>query len=202
VLIAALLLGVDALAQKGFEGRITYAVSYLDLPDGQAGKKAALPAELLAFIDGENLRVQQYTSLAGEWTIIQPADRDTTYHCFYLLDDRVMIKRPRAKQPARYRVVARDDQKAWEQFQLTAHRLQKSDGGYLNAWMDERYQNPFQLYLPELKYLPLIFELERGGVTMRLTAIEVDEVELDPSYFQVPDNVSLIQEDILLKLLN
>ncbi len=189
-------------AQKAFEGKITYAVTYLDLPDGQVGKKVVLPVKLLAFIDGENLRVQQYTSLAGEWTIIQPADKDSTYHCFYLLDERVMLKRARARRPARYRVVERDDQQEWEQFQLTAHRLQKADGGFLTAWLDTRYQNPFQLYLPELTYLPLIFELERGGVTMRLTAVEVYEQELDPSYFQVPDNVDVINDEVLLRLLN
>lgn len=194
--------GDFCLAQKPFEGKIVYAVNYLNIPEGQIGKKRALPSSLIAFVQGQNVRMQQYTSLAGEWTIIQPANVDSTYHCFYLLDERVMISRPVKKRAARFRVVEQEDSKAWSNFEMTAFRLQKADGEYLTAWCATRYMNPFQVDMPELNFLPLIFELERGDLRMRLTATTVEQMPLDASYFEVPDNVELISEEVLTRLLN
>lgn len=202
LLFLALVMPSASISQKAFEGVVTYNIQYTALPDGQEGVDDMLPKQMMAYMSENSLRYQQFTALNGEYTFIQPTGIDSVYHCIYLPNQRVLWSKANNKEAARYRVVVMDENKTWEGFKLNKVRLQRANERGLEAWVDMRYQNPFKAQLPDLPYLPLVFEMEQGGVRMLLTAVSTREEPLDATYFELPSNAERVSERVFDKLLN
>ena len=202
VIAVLVLASLTLLAQKPFEGKITYRVDYIDLPEGEEGVRAILPDVLIAYVSGENLRLQQYVTLGGEMTEVQPAGRDSIYRCLYMMDKRVMLAHPKYRGPMRYRVKRLEQTREWNGWELQKYALSSANVPGQSAWVIEGYSNPFTASLPELKFLPMEMELQRAELLMHLTAIKIEELPLDPTYFDLPSEIERIDDRVLQQLLN
>ncbi|MEX2597395.1 MAG: hypothetical protein WEC59_10745 [Salibacteraceae bacterium] len=191
-----------SIAQKPFEGRIVYQVEYTSLPDETGDVEAVLPQQLTAFIAGENLRVEQRTALAGNMVMIHKEKADSVYQSFTFLDQQVMLVKPVEKRPMRYRVLDGKQEKEFLGNPLHLKKLHASDGQKNIAWVSESYINPFKYDLPELKHLPLVFDMERNGIQMHLVAIKWNEEPIDETYFIIDPDAKRVTESMLSRILD
>jgi hypothetical protein len=202
LLLSLMVLPFQGQSQKAFQGVVVYDIEYLYAPEGQEEVVKILPKQLVAYMAGKNLRYQQSTALSGEYTYIQPSGKDSVYHSIYLPNQRVLWSVSQPAQAPRYRLVMMNQSKTWSGFQLSKVRLQSANEKSLEAWVDQSYLNPFVALIPDLPYLPLVFETEQEGFGIRFTAVSSRQELLDPTYFELPDNAERISDAVFERLLN
>lgn len=195
IFILLLLCGLGVNAQKPFEGRIIFAVDYIDIPTAYTGMQDALPKELLWVVKNENSRMQQSTTLGGEQTVIHRQGEDSLYQLVDVLGQKIKLIQPLQKQAHRFRVTEQDEAREMLGYETKKVTLQTADGAVLTAWCATRFKNPAGSDLPEIKKLPLEYEFQRGEIKMRLTAIEVTEEPVDDTYFFIPNEYAAIPKE-------
>lgn len=202
LLIGMLLVCTHALAQKPFEGRIFYSVKYLSFPDGSEGVELALPQQMTLLVDGSSYRMQQSSALAGDLVWMHPAGSDTVYRQFEFMDRTVCIAETPEKNPNRFRVVEKPEEKAIAGANCQRVFLQSASGGHFEAWVNPKWKNPLIYEFPSLQSMPLQFEWLRNGIRMRFTTQKVVEEPLDETYFQPSSNCVRMRDQDLHKIMN
>lgn len=190
------------MAQRPFEGRVHYQVTYLSFPDGVEGVELALPQSMTLVVRGHQYRMEQTSALAGELVIIHQPEVDSLYQLFEFMDRTVYTAVEAKRGAAKYRVKREDAQQSIAGVPCRKLYLQSSSGRHQYAWADTKHQNPLTLDFPSLAYFPLVFEQERNGIWMRFEAVKVVEEPLDDTYFTIPDHAVRIDERILQKIMN
>jgi hypothetical protein len=201
LLLAMAFLALSAQAQKPFEGRIKYTIEYLSFPEGLNDVEVALPDHLTLIVEGGNYRMQQRSALAGQMVVVRTAGSDSIAQWFDLMGQTVVLTRPVSTSPHRYRAVLKDEHKMVAGIEAQRVYLQSADGQHREAWVFTRFKNPLTDVLDALTSLPLVFEMERNGIWMRLTAIQVIEEPIDATYFALPGHAVRIGANDLQKLL-
>lgn len=193
---------VGAIAQKPFEGRIVFKVEYLSLPEGMEGVEQMLPQKSTWMVRGEKTRVVQHVPLAGAQVIVYLPQIDSFYQQIELFDQKMMFSKPISFFDNRFRVIPKSESKDILGLQVKQVILQNAEGDVLEAWVSNKYLNTKGTELPELKGLPLQFELVRNNIKYRLTAISIIEEPVDDTYFLIPTDVVRIKTSDLQSILD
>ena len=184
----ACLLALTSLAQKPFEGRIVYNIDYRDAPQDMQGLEKMLPSELVMIVNGTTSRKEQQSVFGGKQVFLNWADQDSTIVLVDILDQKLKYTIPQDKREMqRYRVTETDESKEIKGYTCKKALLQTSKGVVLEAWYTAEFLNPDGSALPQLKGLPLKYELSQKGMTVVFTARTVKEEPIDETYFVVPE---------------
>ena len=189
-------------AQKPFEGRIFYSVSYLSFPDGSEGVELALPQQMTLLVNDLSYRMQQSSALAGDLVWIYPNGSDTIYRQFEFMEKKVCFVETPKRDPNKFRVVTKPGEKEIAGAACERVFLQSAKGGHFEAWVNPKWKNPLLFQFPSLNALPLQFEMIRNGIRMRLTAQKIVEEPMDETYFLPPSNCVRMREADLHRIMN
>lgn len=196
---SALFMSIVVFGQKPFQGKISYDIAYQEFPEGKEAMEHVLPHEATWIISGQDTRIESKTEVGGETTSIYMSDDDSVTVLFELTDRAVYLRRPR-KGAVKFRVIPKRETKSWNGIELTKHVLQSADGLVIEAWCDIRFQNTAANGYADLKFLPLIFELEDRGVLMKYTANKVVTYPIDETYFKIPEDRVRVSSRTLQKI--
>lgn len=187
-LLTLLLFSVSVLAQKPFEGKITYKIKYDDLPQEMAGLEKMLPSDLMMVVKGTTSRAEQNSVFGGKQVMINHADHDSTTVLVDILGQKLKYTIPVDKRKVeKYRITEMDETKVIKGYTCKKAVLQTSTGIVIEVWYLEEFMNPAGSDFPKLKGLPLEYELSQKGMTLKFKASSVKEEPIDETYFVVPE---------------
>ncbi|MBT3648104.1 MAG: hypothetical protein HN542_07685 [Flavobacteriales bacterium] len=186
-------------AQKPFEGKVSFLITYQEFPEGKEAMEHVLPNEATWFISGADTRVESATEVGGETTSLYVSNQDSITVLFKLTGQSVFYRRMK-NQPVKFRVAPKQKTMTWNDIVLTRHVLQSADGLIVEAWCDTRYQNTSGTGYDDLMFLPLIFDFQDRGVRMRYTASSMDVYPIDETYFKIPEDRVRVSSHTLQKI--
>jgi len=200
-LICLSFFALKALAQKPFEGRIEFEVEYLSMPEGWEGVDKMLPQKATWVVRGGQTRILQHVPLAGWQVLIYRPQLDSFYQQIELFDQQMLFAKPLSFEPNRYRAIPQSETKEIVGLETKKMILQSAFGQVIEVWYTPKFSNTLGTELPEIKGLPLQFEVVRNGIKYRITALSIKEESVDDTYFLIPNDVVRIHVSELQKIL-
>lgn len=194
VLLTLCLSGTQA--QKPFEGRIHYAIEYIEIPEELKGMEGALPRETLWVVSQGNTRMEQGTFLGGRQVSIHREGVDSIYQLIEVVGQKMLLSMPLSTvDPQQFRVTETAEVKNILGYETQHVVLHDGNGTAFNAWYTAKFRNPAGGELPSLKGLPLEYEFARSGIRVRMIATQLVEEPVDDTYFVIPSEYVRVPKD-------
>lgn len=194
-LLILLLLSHFGWAQKPFEGRIHYDITYDQVSEEMQGVDRMLPDRMTWIIFGGYSRIEYRFQLGGSYTIIHWEESDTLYMLAEFPQQRVYTTRL-IQRPNQLKMMGDQAVRAECAGHPVSLYLIQSPYGLDSAWCSLKFQNPKGGDLPLLTYLPLEYEAERNGLHMHLKATRMQEEPVDDTYFTIPTDYVRVSREV------
>ena len=179
------------LGAQNFEGKVTYSIEYLEVPQEVMGFESMLPQELSLSITEYKVRVQQ-SVMGGDQVIVMDKSKNEGFALMDMLGQKIAIlmssvdlqEQTESEQYLKYRYFE-------EKKMILGYECRKAEVYSENSdqvmvvWYTEVIQNP-GYQMEELKGFPIQYEKQENGLSMRLTAKEIIREKVNPSLFEIP----------------
>jgi len=199
ILLCVVLWGNLGFGQEPFEGIITYDLRYVEFPEGKKGLIHSFPKKETWYVQGQNLRIDQFTDLAGKTSYYQHGD--STYRVFQFLGKQTLIPTTGAEQVSNREIIRGSAIEPIAGMQTVKVEIADANGQSHHVWVVPSYINPSKTLYPEVPFLMLKAEYEREGVRVEMIARSIEYLPLDDSYFTIPSPVVRISEAQLQRIL-
>ena len=188
------LASLSAYSQQGFEGEVTYKISYKNLPEDMAMYKAMLPKKTKLIIKNEWSKIEQNIAIAKIQMITNSKTKKN-----------IMLMKGMGKKIA---VESKDtSQHSSSQFTIVQLKEVKVIAGYLcnKVVLSDTGENKIILWvtkdlpayqnsnLPDMDLggFPMEFSLEKDEMKMRMTVKKVNRKKIEDSEFQIPEDYEI-----------
>lgn len=187
--ISILLVTIGLHAQKPFEGKITYNISYEDMTEDMEGLERMLPQELSMVIKGKTSRAEQVSVFGGKQTFINREGEDSTVVLVDILERKLKYVIPQDKRKEeRFKVIEKEETKEIKGIKCKKAILQSANGIVLEVWYAPEFENPAGSEYPQLKGLPMEYEISQRGMTLSFKVKSISQEPIDETYFVIPDD--------------
>ncbi|MGD1846833.1 MAG: hypothetical protein ACFB10_15705 [Salibacteraceae bacterium] len=205
VSVAVLGLFTSAVAPEEFEGKITFKITYSDLPDEIAGMESMLPKESTLYVKGSKTAMVQ-DGMTGNTIAVNNHESKTSFVLMDLMGAKYAVK----STPEDYEKAEqeRNNQK------ITLHDETKEIAGFLckKATVVSGDDPPMTVYYTEdlkvnssfnfsngLEGFPLSYSTQQSEMTLTLVATEVVKETVDDSRFEIPEGYTTMTPEELQK---
>lgn len=189
-------LPVICSAQKPFEGRVLYAVSYDSVPEEMKGMEHVLPTEMLWVVRGDDSRMEFRLPMGGTQVVIHRAGIDSAFTLTEVLQQKILVVTRSQLQNTRSKVVEANEKKEIDDHKVKKQWVQSTDGHTLTIWSSTKYKNPSGGETSLIEYLPLDYQVFRNGMLVHMEAKSVTEESVDKTYFEVPGSYERVPKAI------
>ena len=183
--------GHGVWSQEVFSGRLHYEIEYLNVTDDMAGVDSMLPKSLNVITDGTNWRIEQHTDINGDVAQIYVASKDSIYETLIIGPERVTIECKKAIAISETNKIGAGEQIGGMGTDI--YKCSLENGRSLDIICLSKYQSVAGLFYQDMMGIPTSVELDKGGVTMRLTLKSLVFEPLDETYFSLPTDYSTLE---------
>ena len=192
----ALAIALPTLAQKKFEGTITFGLEYQDLPAEMAAMEAMLPDEMTTKIKGDKTRLEQSLGMGMSQVTITDMKKESGTLLMDMMGKKMAVemtkkdidemeKKNKEKKPE-FKYVDGADKK------IAGYNCKKAlvtieGAGEMEVYYTEELPAGASKHYEGLKGFPLEYTIDSGQFKMKMTAKEVKQEKLDASLFDIPD---------------
>jgi len=190
----ALTVALPTQAQKRFEGSVTYAIEYKDLPAEMAAMEAMLPDEMTIRIKGDKSRVEQSMGMGMSQVIISDAKTENGLMLMDMMGKKVAIemnkeeleKLDTKKEDAKTKIEYLDGTKDIAGYTCKKARILTGASGSIELYYTEDLPSSAHKEFKELKGFPLEYSVISGPMNMKMTASKVVKEKIDKTLFEIP----------------
>lgn len=189
--LGCILLGFSGFAQKSFQGRIHYKVTYLGIADSLEGIDYVLPSIAVLYTNGADWRFEQCVD-QEEVTLLFKYGSDTLLETMNMAGKCVALKKPLTKEILELRLSKQKTKKKIDNVEAELWYLNDLKGNRLPVWLMHKANNPKGFISYNFKLIPLDFIIERGFIKAQYSAFKIVEEALDATYFELPTACQII----------
>jgi GLPGLI family protein len=200
---ALVLLITGTMAQKKFEGEIIYKIEYQNLPPEMAQYASMMPDRMKMLFSGEKSRIEQ-RSMGGQQVIIHDYKKEESIILVDAMGQKIMtrdkIKSDNTSQPEiKYFDTETKNISGYEC--KKAEIIDKKNKTVLTAYYTEKINaaKPKDNF-EGLKGFPLEYEISQNGITMKLSAISVEEKKVADNLFEAPEGYTEMSPEQLQQM--
>lgn len=198
----------NSFAQKPFEGKVTYSISYTNLPPEMEQMKGMLPSESVLYIKGNMSRSEQNMGMGGNQVVISDSKNKTGTVLIDGFNGKYFIK------------VSKDEiektEKEHPEPKFTYVNETKKIAGYNCKRAEAKFEGMDEvlaIYYTEeipadkntqfkgLKGFPLEYETASQGFKMNVSAKSVSQETISDSLFKIPDGYKETTMEELSKMM-
>lgn len=178
---------------KAFEGKITFEITYDELPEMLEPYRAMLPKETVTYIKGSKTRVEQNTMGANIVNVV-----DNEKKTGFMLMDQMGEKVAYTMDPKDFE---NETKKSAEDVEVTYTKETKEIAGYTctkaeiknkkdnsvaYAWVTDKIAGANKQYA-YLKGYPLEYSVNaQMGMTLVMKAKSIEKMKVESNYFEIP----------------
>ncbi len=189
LLAIALLISSTVVHAQKFQGLVIYKVEYTKIPPGVS--KERLCDQLYFYTNGEQHRIEE-KGLTNGSVFLYSAGYPFETVLLHWLGHPVAISESIDYPASPLRM---EDESA----QIAGQKCSSFSIDDRKVFCSNQQMGHFP-WLPMLEYLPLSFSLERDGFEMKLTAIQIEDMPIESSYFNVPKEYHMMSKEELQEL--
>jgi GLPGLI family protein len=191
----ALAIALPTLAQKKFEGTVTYALEYKDLPAEMAMMESMLPDEMTTRIKGEKSRLEQSLGMGMSQVTITDSKKESGTLLLDMMGKKIAVEMSKAELE---KMEKGDDKKKPEfkyvdgaEKKIAGYNCKKAmvimeGAGEMEVYYTEEIPATASKHYEGLKGFPLEYTINAGQFKMKMTAKEVKSEKIDAALFVVP----------------
>lgn len=190
-LLLAFVLFVASSPVKDFEGTITFSIEYLDVPEEIQGMESMLPSSMRYSIKGSKVRIEQ-SLMGGSQIVLADQEEKTGDVLMDMMGQRIHVHMSKeeleaeeAKNTEKPTITYSKETKKVNGYKCNKATLVAKDGAKTVLWYSKEIEVKHNDY-KELDGFPLEYETTADGMTMRITATNIERKSLAETHFEVP----------------
>ncbi|HRE75910.1 MAG TPA: DUF4412 domain-containing protein [Flavobacteriales bacterium] len=194
-LLTAFAPGKDKKKSPGYEGKISYSMTYEDLPAELENYASMLPKEMTMYIKGEQSRTEQASGMGTTITIVDKKKKEIC-----ILMDMMGAKtayKGSTDEMKDTTVKAKPEIKVTEETrEIAGKKCSKVEITYPGedaevVWVTKDMPSGLTRGFESLDGFPMEYTIKRSGMTILLTVTAVAEQKVSAEYFKVPDGYTV-----------
>lgn len=197
IALVAVAMALPTLAQKKFEGSVTYDIEYKDIPSEMAAMEAMLPEDMTMLIKGEKTRVEQSMGMGMSQVVIADTKTGGGTLLMNMMGKKMAIEMSK-DQLEKLQKEKKEEKKpeieyvSGDEKEIAGYKCKKAvvkaDGGAsVVIYYTEELPAGASKDFKELKGFPLEYTVDSGMFKMKMTATKVSKEKLDAALFSIPD---------------
>jgi len=188
---------IQSFGQSKFEGKISYTITYDQIPEAIKMYESMLPKTSAIYVKGENTRLEQSMALGSEQVVISNGKQNKVTVLINMLGQKYYMESSGDDGTAKSNIEILDETKeiAGYKCKLAEITTENQDDPILVYFTGDinATSNQFQ----DLNGFPLEYEIVNDGMRMTMTAIKVSEEKVDKNLFVIPEGYQLMTEDMI-----
>lgn len=193
------------IAQKDFEGKLSFSINYLDLPEDMKMMESMLPKEMLFYVKGSKARMEQAAVMGSQTVVIMDTKTDVSIVLMDFLGQKMAIE-PTAEElkeskskSERIEIKLSDETKTIAGFECKKVTMVDPETKTpVTVWFTDAIQNGMS-QLPGVPGMPLEYTVDQEGMRMRITATEISKEKVSDELFKVPAGYEKMTSEELQK---
>jgi len=197
----------NILVGQSFEGKITFQIEYIQLPEEIQGMESMLPKTNNLYLRGEQTRSEQEVMGGSQAAIADDANK-TAVVLMNMMGQKmaVMVSREEIeaaeKESAPTEITYVKETKKIAGYKCSKAEIKNSETGEITTiFYTEKLGARNHLDCKELKGFPLEYESSQNGMKMRMTATSVEKMELEDHLFTIPDDYEKLTTEEVQKMM-
>ncbi|MGB0916095.1 MAG: DUF4412 domain-containing protein [Flavobacteriales bacterium] len=193
--LVAIAITLPTLAQKKFEGSITFGLEYKDLPAEMAAMEAMLPDEMTTRVKGDKTRMEQSMGMGMSQVTITDMKKKSGMLLMDMMGKKMAVemskdeldkmdKKDKSKKPE-FKYV--DGTKEVAGYKCKRALVTMEGIGEMELYYTEDIPSGASTQFEGLKGFPLEYTMDAGQFKIKMTAKEVKSEKLDKSLFEIPE---------------
>lgn len=206
-----LVFALSASAQKDFQGTVVYGMEYIELPAQMEGMEAMLPKEMTMMIKGDRTRVDQALGMGMRQSSIIDTKNKTMVMLMDMMGQKMKVqmdldemeqKEKSKGKKSDVKIEYVDEQKTIAGFKCKkALVTSKGDENSIEVYYTEDLPSSASREFEGLKGFPLEFGKADAGMSIKITATQVDRSKVDDSNFDIPEGYQEMDPAMLEKIM-
>ena len=197
VTFMALAIALPTIAQKSFEGTVTFGLEYKDLPAEMAAMEAMLPDESVTRIKGQKTRVEQSMGMGMSQVVITDIKNESGTLLMDMMGQKMAVsmskeelekmeKKGADKKPEfKY---SDSETKEIAGYKCSKATVSMEGVGEMEIYYTEDLPAGASKQFEGLKGFPLEYTVDSGQFKVKMTAKSVAKEKLDKSLFEIPSD--------------
>ena len=208
IVLSSLFLGSAAFAQKSFEGKVTYGITYNNLPPEMEQMKSMLPSESVLYIKGNMSRTEQSLGMGGNQVVISDSKNKTGRVLIDGMGGKYFIK------VSKEEIEKTEKQNPEPKFnyesetkKIAGYNCNKAEAKFegmeemLAIFYTEEIPADKNTQFKGLKGFPLEYETASGGFKMTISAKSVSREAVSDALFKIPEGYKETTMEELSKMM-
>jgi GLPGLI family protein len=200
-LVALILITSLSVAQKNFEGKITYKITYSELPEGAEMFASMLPSEMKYYIKAEKTRIEQDGAMTGSQVMIMDSKLKMLYILMDMMGQKIVMKQDLANDPEvpEPTITNTTETKKIAGYMCNKAIVKTEEGDMVIFYTTEipATHDKFN----KIPGFPMEYEIRQQGLVMLLQASTVEKSKLENSLFEIPEGYTEKSMEDLQKML-
>lgn len=198
-------------ANAQFEGKITYKITYSDLPPEMEGMEGMLPQNASVSVKGKKYRLDQEMGMMGKQTVISDGDKDTQDLLIDMMGTKVHIpmdpetvKANREEKVTPEYIYTKKKQKIAGYKCFLAKAVFTSPEGVKDTtevWYTTKIAQAESNEFKGLKGMPLKYTSVNQGMMVTMTAEEVTKGGIEEDAFTVPEGFTKMTMEEFMEMM-
>ena len=177
-------------SQDGFEGEVTYKISYKNLPEEMGMYKAMLPKKTKIVIKNEWSNIEQ-NMMVVKMNVISNSKTKKSVMLIKGMGQKIAMETEDTTQQngSSFTVTKTTEMKIIEGYKCNKVMLKDTGSNEIVMWITKELPAYKNNNLPdvELDGFPMEFSFEKDNMKMRMTASKIDKKKIDDKEFEIPE---------------
>lgn len=192
----AVAVALPTLAQKKFEGTVTYSLEYQDLPAEMAMMEAMLPDEMTTQIKGDKTRIEQSLGMGMSQVTIMDTKKESGVLLMDMMGQKMAVEMSKEEAEKMNKKSADAEKPEFkyldETKEIAGYKCKKAIAtvkgqGEMTVFYTDELPSGMSKHYEGLKGFPLEYTIDAGQFKLKMTAKTVKKETLGADLFNIPD---------------
>jgi GLPGLI family protein len=198
---------IGLFAQKQFEGKVVYGITYENLPAGMEAMASMLPSEIKIYIKDNMSRTEQSMGMAGNQIVISDNKTETGTMLMDMMGQKYFVKMDNNSTKNAKSAAEPKYNYLTETKEIAGYKCKKAE--VTMEGIDESFSVFYTEDIPYgsnkqfkgLKGFPLEYEIAANGLNMHVSAKQIANEKVPDAFFKIPDGYQEMSQEDLMKMM-
>lgn len=187
------------------EGKITYSISYSNLPAELGMMESMLPKESVFYFEKDKSRMEQSIGFMGTQIVLNDNTKKMSYIFMDMMGNKVFMETPHEESDAsQLKITYLDETKTIANYLCKKALIQVpgESAAPIHVYYTEEIQiendNP---EFKGLKGFPMEYQISESGMTLNFTVSKVDFMDIPDHFFEIPTGYTKVKPEDLMNMM-
>lgn len=189
--------GTKGTSKNSFEGKVTYTMTYDEVPEMMEPYMDMLPSQSVTYIGSDFTRVEQDMGMGMSQVIITTTDGESVM-LLDMMGQKIMVKMPdevveSSEEPT---VSVTEETEEIAGYPCKKAVITPAEGDEIEIWYTDEIPNTNSQFA-ELSGMPMRYTINQNDMVITMTVTEVEPMKIGKVYSEIPEGYTEMSMDEL-----